>query len=828
MDVQMVFGGPDTVLLANTPDAGSGCLKHPCEEQERSSSPSVFRSVTTTWKEGLLNRKRPFVGRCCHSCTPQSQERLFNPSIPSLGLRNVIYINETHTRHRGWLARRLSYVLFVLERDVQKDMFARNVVENVLNNSRVESAIVDVAADGGNVDAESGVDPKAASKVRRKARGFLQEMVANISPAFIRLTGWVLLKLFNGFFWSIQIHKGQLEMVKKAASEYNAPLVFLPVHKSHIDYLLITFILFCHNIKAPHIAAGNNLNIPILSTLICKLGGFFIRRKMDETSDGKKDLLYRSLLHAYTEELLRQQQFLEVYLEGTRSRSGKPSPARAGMLSIVVETLCISSIPDVLIVPVGISYDRIIEGNYNSEQLGKPKKNESLWGVACGVFRMLRKNYGCVRVDFTQPFSLKEYLDTQRCRHLQAPLTLEQILLPTIIAAQPDQAVINREEEDRLNSRDLSDEPWRRQVISNLAKHILFTANKSSAIMSTHIVACLLLYRHRNGVLLSKLVEDFFNMKEEILSRDFDLGFSGNSEDVVMHALSLLGNCVNVTSTKRNTEFIIAPSNTVPALFELNFYSNGLFHVFIADSIIACSTLALLREQAAVTSESEQNSFSTLLSQEKLIRRAAGLSHFLSNEVAVALPCQTLYQVFHDAITRLIEYGILIVAEEDQEELSPSEEPWPKKFPEALSWRSDEEDEDSDFGDEQRDRYLKVSLSAEHQEFFTFLQKIVTPVLEAYSGAAIFIHSLSSPRSEREYTQQLFRYLLTRTERGVAAYGESATHYLVKNTVKTFKELGVLKERRDGAVCHLELSSAFLPQANRNKLLQYILGFSLL
>uniref|UniRef100_A0A8C2AND1 Glycerol-3-phosphate acyltransferase 1, mitochondrial n=1 Tax=Cyprinus carpio TaxID=7962 RepID=A0A8C2AND1_CYPCA len=795
MDIHMVLGGPDNILLANNPDAGSDCLKHPCEDQDRSSSPSVLRSVTTTGKEGLLNRKRPFVGRCCHSCTPLSQERLFNPSIPSLGLRNVIYINETHTRHRGWLARRLSYVLFVLERDVRKDMFARNVVENVLNNSRYQVAIVEVASEGAGTDAESGVDSKAVSKVRRKARGFLQDMVANISPAFIRLTGWVLLKLFNGFFWSIQIHKGQLEMVKKAASEYNVPLVFLPVHKSHIDYLLITFILFCHNIKAPHIAAGNNLNIPILSTLIRKLGGFFIRRKLDETSDGKKDLLYRSLLH-YTEELLRQQQFMEVYLEGTRSRSGKPSPARAGMLSIVVDALCANSIPDVLIVPVGISYDRIIEGNYNSEQLGKPKKNESLWGIACGVFRMLRKNYGCVRVDFTQPFSLK----------------LMGLCSIMFFLCRPDQAVFNGEDEDHLNSRDLSDEPWRRQVIANLAKHVLFTASKSSAIMSTHIVACLLLYRHRQGVLLSKLVEDFFNMKEEILSRDFDLGFSGNSEDVVMHALSLLGNCVNVTSTNRNTEFIIAPSNTVPALFELNFYSNGLFHVFIADAIIACSSLSLLKEQSA-TSVSGQNSSSRLLSQERLIRRAAGLSHFLSNEVAVALPCQTLYQVFHDAITRLIEYGVLIVAE-DQEELSPSEEPWPKKFPEALAWRSDEEDEDSDFGDEQRDRYLKVSPSAEHQEFYTFLQRILTPVMEAYSGAAIFVHSLSSPMSEREYTHKLFKYLLTRTERGVAAYE------LCASTERIMFLCGV--------VCRLELSSTFLPQANRNKLLQYILGFSLL
>ncbi|KAG7267874.1 hypothetical protein CRUP_003454, partial [Coryphaenoides rupestris] len=715
------------LLQVNNGEQGGNRWKHSNEDSDRSCSPSVLRCVSTTWKEGLLNRKRPFVGLCCHSCTPQSQERLFNPSIPSLGLRNVIYINETHTRYRGWLARSLSYVLFVLERDVNKDMFTRNVVDNVLNNSRVEHAIMEVAteADAG-VELQPALQQKAVGQVRRKARGFLQEMVANVSPTIIRLTGW-----------------------------------------SHIDYLLITFILFCHNIKAPHIAAGNNLNIPI----------------------------FRSLLHAYTEELLRQQQFLEVYLEGTRSRSGKPSPARAGMLSIVVDTLCTGAIPDVLVVPVGISYDRILEGNYNSEQLGKPKKNESLWGVACGVLRMLRKNYGCVRVDFTQPFSLKEYLDSQSSRNVPPPPSLEHTLVPIIISAQPDGAPFQNPQGEEPNG-DLPDELCRRHVISNLAKH---------------------------GVVLSKLVEDFFNMKEEILSRDFDLGFSGNSEDVVMHALHLLGNCVNVTSSSnRNGEFTVAPSNTVPALFELNFYSNGL-------------VLALQRELAAESQSSQQSgggvtASCALLSQERLIRKAAGLAHFLTNEVAVAPPCQTVYQVFHDAVARLIQYGVLYVAEEDQEELSPSptEEAWPKKFPEPLSWRSDEEDEDSDFGEEQRDRYLKVSTSSEHQDFFVFLQRLLSPVLEAYSGAAILVHSLKQPVDEREYTQQLFRYLLTRTERGVAAYGESATHYLVKNTVKTFKELGVLKERRENRVTTLELSTTFLPQAHRSKLLHYILAFILL
>lgn len=69
-----------------------------------------------------------------------------------------------------------------------------------------------------------------------------------------------------------------------------------------------------------------------------------------------------------------------------------------------------------------------------------------------------------------------------------------------------------------------------------------------------------------------------------------------------------------------------------------------------------------------------------------------------------------------------------------------------------------------------------MSVSAEPQAFFIFLQRQLSPVLEAYSGAAIFIHSLSQPMAESEYTQRLFRYLLTRTERGIAAYGNAALH----------------------------------------------------
>ncbi|KAK7804921.1 hypothetical protein U0070_024459 [Myodes glareolus] len=719
-------------------------------------------------------------------------------------------------------------------------MFATNITENVLDSSRVQEAIAEVAAEL-NPDGSAQQQSKAIQKVKKKARKILQEMVATVSPGMIRLTGWVLLKLFNSFFWNIQIHKGQLEMVK-AATETNLPLLFLPVHRSHIDYLLLTFILFCHNIKAPlygglylgklqkqvHQVDGRLLESSEAGTLIHKLGGFFIRRRLDETPDGRKDILYRALLHGHIVELLRQQQFLEIFLEGTRSRSGKTSCARAGLLSVIVDTLSSNTIPDILVIPVGISYDRIIEGHYNGEQLGKPKKNESLWSVARGVIRMLRKNYGYVRVDFAQPFSLKEYLESQSQKPVSAPLSLEQALLPAILPTRPNDAAAESQDTSSNESRNTVDEAFRRRLIANLGEHILFTASKSCAIMSTHIVACLLLYRHRQGIHLSTLVEDFFVMKEEVLARDFDLGFSGNSEDVVMHAIQLLGNCVTITHTSRKDEFFITPSTTVPAVFELNFYSNGVLHVFILEAIIACSLYAVLNKRGSGGSAGGTGS---LISQEQLVRKAASLCYLLSNEGTISLPCQTFYQVCHETVGKFIQYGILTVAEQDdQEDVSPglAEQQWDKKLPEPLNWRSDEEDEDSDFGEEQRDCYLKVSQSKEHQQFISFLQRLLGPLLEAYSSAAIFVHNFSGPVPESEYLQKLHRYLLTRTERDVAVYAESATYCLVKNAVKMFKDIGVFKETKQKRVSVLELSGTFLPQCNRQKLLEYILSFVVL
>ncbi|KAF7253164.1 Glycerol-3-phosphate acyltransferase 1, mitochondrial [Varanus komodoensis] len=98
-DAALSLGAIDVSYSSSSAECTVSRCKHSSEEWgECNSRPTVFRSATLKWKENILGRNRPFVGRCCYICTPQSWDKFFNASIPSLGLRNVIYINETHTR----------------------------------------------------------------------------------------------------------------------------------------------------------------------------------------------------------------------------------------------------------------------------------------------------------------------------------------------------------------------------------------------------------------------------------------------------------------------------------------------------------------------------------------------------------------------------------------------------------------------------------------------------------------------------------------------------------------------------------------------------------
>lgn len=210
------------------------------------------------------------------------------------------------------------------------------------------------------------------------------------------------------------IHIQESEFLRvKAAAEYASKnklsMIFLPSHKSHVDYLVISYVFYRLGLALPHIAAGENLNLPVIGSILKRGGAFFIRRQWGN------DPLYISIMKEYIEILLDQGYNIEAFIEGTRSRIGKLLQPKFGILKIILEAV-ISGRKDCLIVPMSIGYDKVIEtGSYVEELLGQPKTKESLAQVL-GSLNILNFKWGRIDCRFAQPFSLMKYVESQKGR----------------------------------------------------------------------------------------------------------------------------------------------------------------------------------------------------------------------------------------------------------------------------------------------------------------------------------------------------------------------------------------------------------------------------
>lgn len=154
----------------------------------------------------------------------------------------------------------------------------------------------------------------------------------------MRIAGWILYRLLSRIFTSIQFNKSQIDRIQACSDtnkDRNIPVVYLPLHRSHLDYILISFILYMNNIKPPLVAAGDNLMIPFFGNLMRGLGAFFIKRR----SETNQSPVYQAIMKSYITENLREGNSLEFFMEGGRTRSGKLVMPKFGLLSIVVDAL---------------------------------------------------------------------------------------------------------------------------------------------------------------------------------------------------------------------------------------------------------------------------------------------------------------------------------------------------------------------------------------------------------------------------------------------------------------------------------------------------------
>ena len=227
---------------------------------------------------------------------------------------------------------------------------------------------------------------------------------SSVSLSMVRFMGWSLSKTWRYMFSKVEVDTSSFEGLKDAF-EAEDSIVLLPSHRSHVDYLMLSYILFGMDLPVPVIAAGANLGVGILGQILRKAGAFFIRRSWKHDSDREKysETIQKSItkfLTPLTSGGLGMP--LEFFLEGGRTRDGTLHKPRTGLLKFVANSLLESAgtnskcddrvdrVADATLIPVSLTFDRVPEGAELARQrLGKAKEPESFSKVVSACFRMI-------------------------------------------------------------------------------------------------------------------------------------------------------------------------------------------------------------------------------------------------------------------------------------------------------------------------------------------------------------------------------------------------------------------------------------------------------
>ena len=266
----------------------------------------------------------------------------------------------------------------------------RTVVTRVLRTSAVRAAVVQLMR-------EKKITRRAAL---REAAGYANEIAANYSYAFVRFLERVLTWLWNRLYDGVTV--GHLETLEQVAQ--GNEIVYVPCHRSHMDYLLLSYVIYVNGYALPHVAAGVNLNLPVVGRFLRMGGAFFIRRRF------RGNALYTVVFMKYLAAIMARGHSIEYFIEGGRSRTGRLLQPKTGMLSMTVRSYLRDPLRPVVFVPVYFGYERIIEGSaYVGELSGKPKEKESVLGLVRSLGK-LRERFGRVHVNLGEPIALEEIL----------------------------------------------------------------------------------------------------------------------------------------------------------------------------------------------------------------------------------------------------------------------------------------------------------------------------------------------------------------------------------------------------------------------------------
>ena len=424
----------------------------------------------------------------------------------------------------------------------------RTVVTRVLRTSAVRAAVVQLMR-------EKKITRRAAL---REAAGYANEIAANYSYAFVRFLERVLTWLWNRLYDGVTV--GHLETLEQVAQ--GNEIVYVPCHRSHMDYLLLSYVIYVNGYALPHVAAGVNLNLPVVGRFLRMGGAFFIRRRF------RGNALYTVVFMKYLAAIMARGHSIEYFIEGGRSRTGRLLQPKTGMLSMTVRSYLRDPLRPVVFVPVYFGYERIIEGSaYVGELSGKPKEKESVLGLVRSLGK-LRERFGRVHVNLGEPIALEEIL------------------------AQSGPWPQRSSEEDVRTARVGA-------AVDELAARIMRNINSAAAVTPVNLLAMVLLAMPRQALPESDLARQI-DLYRALLSgvpyseRITVTDMSGREIIVCGEAMKMLQRQVHPSGD------VLRMSDESAVLAA--YFRNNVLHLFAMPSLLACVFLS----NAEVTHEDMQ------------------------------------------------------------------------------------------------------------------------------------------------------------------------------------------------------------------------------
>jgi len=735
----------------------------------------------------------------------------FSPSLHEFSQRLFV---DLHWEHRVLNAReKLSYGLLKRSKEEYTNLILNHPELQIIMKEIVDKNGVGLGRNGSGAGGEGteGAAPAAAPKKGKtikmsdlevRAREMCEKMFGETQLGMISSVAYAFRKVWRKLYNSIQVEKAGLERLQELAR--NMPkqsLVYIPTHRSYIDFLIISYICFDAGLPIPFIAAGEDfLGILIVRYIFRHSGAFFIRRSFLDGANSVDGYLYMHIFQLYVRTLLCDGQSMEFYIEGTRSRSGKMLHPKTGMLQTITDMVLQKKTPNVAFVPISINYEKTIEGDlYSNELLGENKIKESFKNLLRSSTKFVTNNnkFGTISVVFQEPIDLqtyvakyvKEELPKEQARvatmgpnAASAPVgpSFAQLMVKTNQTATTSAAASAASEDASQSVIPLA---YRRHFNLTLAYHIIYQMQCGGEVMPTHLVSTLMLM-YRQGITKQQLVTKVDWLRREVMRRGGNTNNFGTHDRsaVVTQAIAYLSHVI-VQRRQELYEPAINSRAEYKNMLVLGHYRNKIVHLFFKEGVFACALYALAEKQ-----EQARNSAASAVAAAAAAgegasvpsaRSAAAVAHVGVSRRALLSEARFLFNLLQREFITSAEIPDRINSD------AVSEAVLAEMIGHGIFQVSEGAGPDGD---------ALIEVAPTGETHFSFLCALLWPFIDSYYVAAMVLFSLQpSKKMEETALLQRTQWLATTLYyEGAMAFYESCSMDTLRNAFDVFQKWNII------------------------------------